>query len=390
MGGHRVQRAMLGAAVIAVVAFAVLAKSALTFAPVKDELHFWPTAEYFSVAPLGALETWRGYDDLNTPLPFALWGVLERGFGGGIAVGRWLNLLLVLGVLAGVALARSEPFSRPLLAGLGLSLCPYFLFTGMHLYTDPLAVGLVTLAMALHWQGRGGLAGPVLVLAIAARQTMVAFPAALLADALRRRLLGEPIRLSEWLPSAVAISSLGGWWLLFGGPAPPPALASQPEFAAVGFELWPEHGLYILACLGAYYALPEWVLLRRDWNPLAAGRQALARRDKGALLMAVSLAGAFLMFPPLQNEQYGIPTMGFLDRAFRLVLGDGLRVLCFYLLALTAALRFRKVGLVQMLVLANLGVLSLAHITWDKYPLPLLAVLWYLAARSPVEEVGND
>ena len=105
--------------------------------------------------------------------------------------------------------------------------------------------------------------------------------------------------------------------------------------------------------------------------------------------MAGSLAGAFLIFPPLQNEQYGIPTMGFMDRALRLLLGDGLRVLCLYLLALMAALRFRQSGWVQLLVLANLGVLSLAHIAWDKYALPLLAVLWFLTAREGVPSVGD-
>ncbi len=389
MGVRRLQCAIFGAAVVAVLAVAILAQGGLTFSPVKDEIHFWPTARYFSQAPLSDFETWRGYDDLNTPLPFAVWGVLERGFGGGIAVGRWLNLFLALAVLAGVALARSEGVSRPLLASLGLAMCPYFLGTAMVLYTDPFAVGLVTLGVALHWKGRGWLAGAVFALAVAARQTMVAFPAALLADALLRRLRGEPIRSGEWLPSLFAIASLAGWWVFFAGPAPPPALARQPEFAGAGFELWPEHGLYALACLGAYYALPEWLLLRRDWNPLKAAKAAFTRPDSGALLLVALLAGAFLSFPPLQNEQYGIPTMGFVDRALRFFLSDGLRVLCFYLLAVTAALRFRRAGRVQLLVLANLGVLSLAHIAWDKYALPLLAVLWFLTARDGVPSVGG-
>ena len=140
--------------------------------------------------------------------------------------------------------------------------------------------------------------------------------------------------------------------------------------------LRPSYALYFLSCVGAYYVLPEWLLLRRAGLVRASWQPTLA------LLAAVALA--FALFPPLANIDYAIPTMGYLDKAARLVLGDVPRMAFFAVLAGLAVLRFarRDGGLASLLVLTNAAVMLKAQVGWDKYVLLLLPALWWLAARD--------
>jgi hypothetical protein len=181
-------------------------------------------------------------------------------------------------------------------------------------------------------------------------------------------------RLSRrWAWPLAACLSLAGWYAFFGGFGPAAEIARQAIPTVRWMDAFPEHALYLLTCLGAYYVLPEAVLYRGSTAWRLPGRPAL-------LLLAGGLLGLFLLFPPLNNA-VALPTKGFLDRFVRTFAPDWLRMAIFYGLALAALLRFTR-GFPLLLVVVNAGMMMKAHIAWDKYALPLLVVLWYLRSRE--------
>ena len=106
-------------------------------------------------------------------------------------------------------------------------------------------------------------------------------------------------------------------------------------------------------------------------------RPGWSRRRLAAL--AVALALAFALFPPLSNEG-PTPAFGLLDRTLKLAFPDPVRVLVFYALALLAVLRFSDFTLESACVLIYALLMAKAHLAWDKYALPVLLVLWWIAA----------
>jgi len=175
------------------------------------------------------------------------------------------------------------------------------------------------------------------------------------------------------LYQAVACLSLMGWILLWGNFGPEPEVSKQNISTVSIFKVFPEHCLYFLSCLGFYFVIPESILLRRaPW--------IIDLINKKGIVVSVSLFLLFLLFPPYQNINYNIPTMGYMDKLFRTFGGDFFRMTAFYVLALVACLRFFTIDLETSLVLSN-GLLMLkSHIAWDKYLLPLIVILWLLNA----------
>ncbi len=55
----------------------------------NDEGRFWPTSLSFSSKLIPTLHQLKNYDELSTPLPFVVFGVLEHLFHKGIAAGRF-------------------------------------------------------------------------------------------------------------------------------------------------------------------------------------------------------------------------------------------------------------------------------------------------------------
>jgi hypothetical protein len=211
---------------------------------------------------------------------------------------------------------------------------------------------------------------------------MVAFPAAIsFYELTRRRPLVMAPR-AEWLAPLAAALSLIGWIMVFGGLAPQAAVASQTLASAPALRIFPDHALYFLSTVGAYFVLLEAVLFPRD-------TRLAFQLSKLYAVIGVVLAGLFLIFPPLQNVSYAIPRMGFLDKAAQTVLNDPLRMALFYLLALAACCRFSRHGLGGTFVYFNAVVMLKAHIGWDKYALPLVAVLWYLKAKGVLDPSGS-
>ena len=350
-----------------------IALDGLGFPARKDEVHFWPTSLRFSQHVVPPVDLLRTYEELNTPLPFVFYGQLERLLHGGLRLARFANLTLGAGILALIALtAARRPTAANAAAVVGVLACPYFLFVGVHAYTDIIATLLALIGVAAHSRGAYVGAGVAFILAIASRQYMVAFPAALVAF----EVLSNPApreRPGRWIWPCIAILSLGGWYLFFGGFGPVGETVRQKIVTVRPTILLPRNALYFFACLGVYYVLPELVLFRG--SPLTR-----LRPTPPVLGIAVALLLCFMAFPPMQNENFPVKTMGSLDVAARHLGSDVLRLGLFYVLALAAALRFRRPTLGSLFVLVNAVLMMKAHIAWDKYAVPLLVVLWYLQA----------
>jgi len=372
--------------VVALYTILFLVFNGLRFAPEKDETHFWPTTQLFSERFPHDLELLRSYNELNTPLPFIIFGGLERWFGLGIRAGRFLNLLTSISVILAI-IATGGHRARAALAATGLMIFPYFLGTSIFLYTDMMAAALALLGLWLHTRARFLASALAFMMAIASRQYMVAFPLAVAAHEFFSRSCArtdQPRKLRwpafAWILPTIAAASLLAWIGVFGGPAPHRAIETQRLATADAVSVFPQHSLYFLSSIGVYFVLVETMLFWR-WQELAK-----AIRSRRAWIAAVLLIAAFVLFPPLKNLNYDIESMGYLDLALRAVMGDGPRVAVLCLLAVLVCARWRQINLAWWLLSLNAVVMMKAHIGWDKYALALLMSLWWLKARGNLDE----
>jgi hypothetical protein len=350
----------------------------LQFPIQKDELHFWPSALSFSHTFIPSIESLRSYNDLNTPLPFLVFGWAEYFFSKGIWAGRLINLLLSFGIcwlfIPSTVDKATDP--RVLFALVGLFLCPYFFLSATHLYTEAIAIFFALLGMRLHECKWFGLAAVCFVLAISSRQYMVAFPCGLaifwIGSKARNPTTPPPIAALIW-PSA-SIFSLVAWIWFFGGPAPQIALESQAVSTAQTSVFLPQNAGYFLACIGAYFCVPQLLWNRRLFK--AETTESIKAMIGVCLVMAIW----FWFFPPLRNpESYPFAQMGYLDKLLNAALGPA-KVGAFYGLAVLTLLCFRSWSLASCLLFAHLPLMMKAHIAWDKYALPLLCFLWWQSA----------
>ncbi|MFQ4136061.1 ArnT family glycosyltransferase [Nodosilinea sp. PGN35] len=341
--------------------------------PWWDEADFWQSSLTFSDSLLPSLADLREYYSLNTPLPFMVFGLLEYLFGQGMVAGRLFNLLLSLGIVATIGWPSKDKGGRAILCLIGLFLCPYFLFLSGRLYTEMITCTWVLLGFVAYLRDRHWVSCLAFVLAIASRQYMLAFPAAIatyefLATAQQYR-QGQPVGLAQhqrWLAPAVASLSLLGWVALFDGLAPADAIAAKsPEVQKSTLALTPGGAINFLAFVGAYIVIPEFLLFR----PVAL-RQALRHHWQKGLLIAVGLLLVCLAFPPLDTP-YG--TMGKVAD----LLPYGLVMAMYYGLALLTCLRFARPDLLFWLIVFN-ALIMMKAIPWDRYVLPLAVAFWYL------------
>jgi hypothetical protein len=195
---------------------------------------FWKSSLTFSDSLLPSLSDLREYYSLNTPLPFMTFGLLEYLFGQGMVAGRLLNLVLSLGIVVIIGWPSKDKGERALLCLLGLFLCPYFLFLSGRLYTEMITCTWVLLGFVAYWRDRHWISCLAFVLAIASRQYMLAFPAAIatyefltIASQYRQGKPVSPSQHQRWLAPALASLSFFGWVALFGGLAPTDAIAHK-------------------------------------------------------------------------------------------------------------------------------------------------------------------
>ncbi len=381
---QRHHRRLFAAGLVAVYAAVLLATGGLRFEAQKDEVHFWETTRDWFVAPFPpSAETLRSYPELITPLSYVLWGQLHRLTGNGMVAGRSLHLLMSLAIVLLLAYgARGDPIPREL-ATMGLLLYPYFLALGVHLYTDIIGAFCVVFGLHFHLTGHRRVGFLLFVLAISTRQYLVQLPAALAVWEGSRALTGA----GSWrrvVAPGLACASLLGWVLFWGGLAPQPGLDRwispypAPMLEPTAFIV--EYGLYFLVGIGVYFVVPEMLLFRRH-----PGRDLL--REGWVWAAAAALAAAFLFdAPDLPPNHPG----GLFGRLARWLLpgpvGEPLRMVLFYALALLVLLRFlprRDLGS----WIVGLGCLMSmkSQIPWEKYFLPCLVPLWYLRSRPGSE-----
>jgi len=408
--------------------------SQLGFPIRKDEIHYWPVSLKFSQDWVPGVDLLKNYDELTTPLSFIIFGTIEHLFHGGIFAGRLLNLILSFGMLS-ILVWMGGASRKYLISMVGILVYPYFIGCSTHLYTDVIAAFFVLIGLVTYLKGANWVSCLSFVLAISARQYMLAFPLGIFTfetlnllksgDSKVRR--GIAVR-SLW--QGVGWVSIGVWILLWGNFGPGLEVFRQNVLTTSLFKLTPEHSLYFLSCLGFYFVLPEAILLYamsliaaghaiptpcRVWGKSPARTQkntgfrvkpgmtkterlmslCLKRTkwvsnslNKRIIIVSASLLLLFLLFPPYQNVNYDIPTMGYMDKLFRMIGGDLFRMAVFYILALTACLRFLSFDLESFFVLSNGLVMLKSHIAWDKYLLPLIVALWFLNAYEKKETLS--
>lgn len=340
--------------------------------PIKfDERDFWQTTvEDFSQGLFPDIETLRSYEELNTPLPFIFWGALEYLFDGGIAVGRASNFALSIVMTVIVGYPRRNNENASILAMIGLFLCPYYLWVSAHLYTDLIATFFVLLGFVFSLRGRHLFSGVLLILGIAARQYMLAFPLAIAGhEFFSAWRSGRRLSVRSLIP-LIAAASIVGWIVLFGGLASSEALSNRlaPPVQQVFWALTPQSSLYFLAIVCVYYVIPEYLLFNRS-SLLAVLRENYRRYS----LIAAVLLVLFIAFPPT------LVAGGSLIKVVELLPFYWLKFILIYGLALATSCRFSKIDLSFWIVLFNV-LIMLKAFQWDRYVLPLVVILWYFRA----------
>ena len=366
-------------ALIAIFGVAVWLSDGLLGEPIKDEVHFSASAQFFRGA--FDIEALRSYPEVVTPLALVTWGQLDDLTGNGLIAGRLLNVVLGFSAVCLIAFATRAPWPRGALAGIGLLLFPYTLPLSVRLYTDIFGAALGLLGVLGLLRGRIAWAGLAFVLAIATRQYLVLLPAALGAEAGLAALRGDRSRWPAVAACAAACLSLIGWFAFFGGVAPQPGIEEWlPRYPAPmtdAFSFLLHYGLYVLVGLGVWFVLVE-ALVFREWP----GLRSLA--SSRTLIWALILAALFAADPPLLSA---VHPGGAFGRASRLLLPspalDWVRLFVYYILALLAVLRFeRRLDGAMWLVLATAVLSMKQQIPWEKYLLPTLMALWALRAQG--------
>jgi hypothetical protein len=360
----------------------------------KDEIHYWPVSLRFSEDWIPSVDLLKSYDELSTPLSFIIFGTIEHLFHRGIFAGRLLNLLSSLGILSIIVFIGEGRDRKYLCSVIGVLIYPYFIGCFTHLYTDIIATFFVFMGFLSYLNRLNLMSCLFFVLAISSRQYMLAFPLGILIYEVLNLIRAKNANLI--MPTVIrslyqflACLSIMVWALFWGNFGPVVEVLRQNISTVSLFKLFPEHSLYFLSCLGFYFVIPEFILLKR--KPFIVNLF-----NKKAIVVSLSLFILFLFFPPYQNVNYNIPTMGYMDKLFRLVGGNFFRMTLFYMLALMACLRFLAIRLESLLVLSNVFMMLKSHIAWDKYLLPLIVVLWFLNAiahedtafLNPVQKEG--
>lgn len=349
----------------------------LQFTPTWDEPRFWQTALQFSQSLIPSFEQLKNYGELNTPLPFIIFGAIEHLFKSGIFGGRLLNFVLSFFMVFLIGTSNPRSSKTSILAAVGLLIFPYYLLLSSYFYTDIIAAFFAFSGIWFYTREQHLLVSLAFILAIASRQYTIAFPAAVIVHELITSLKNEGFKIRfQWLAPLIALSSIFGWIVLFGGLAPSTAFTNAelpvPSVQKQLLSLDLSSSLYFLACLGAYFVIPEWILFNRtaNWHSLL---------NKKNYALAFTLLVLLSIFPVLQAH-------GLLIKVVSLMPVLVLQMIIIYIPALLASIRFAQLNLSFWLVLMNAGIMLKAY-PWDKYLMPLLLVLWYLRSAAP-EQVG--
>ncbi|PZO09938.1 MAG: hypothetical protein DCF25_21220 [Leptolyngbya foveolarum] len=406
------QRGLFLVAVVALYAGLLVAKQFLRGPALWDEADFWTASLSFSTRFIPTIEQLTSYKELNTPLPFILFGWLERLFQQDMFAGRLLCMLLSIVIVFAVGWPTARKGWRSHRCLTGLLLCPYFLLYSGLLYTDIIACFFVLMGVMGYVHNRHLISCIAFVLAIASRQYMLAFPAAIalyefvtaMGNISWRSLkVNRQLRWKDqwrWMAPAIATGSILGWIILFQGLAPKPAFMTPDVSGAysavlavasgdaspavlvtnvppVQQSLWaltPGAAVNFLSCVALYMVIPEAVLFMSR-HPLRQVKSYLDRIGMKLWAIAALLLIFATIFPPLHSE------LGILIKLTNQISNEELKFVFFYGLALISCLRFAKFDVISLSVWLNCLIMMKAY-PWDKYVLPLVVVFWYLKSRD--------
>jgi hypothetical protein len=335
-----------------------------------DEIGFWDTSLEFSHQLLPSLSQIQDYNQFNTPLPFIVFGILEYLFRLGPFAARLLSFFSSLGIAFLIGWPTDKSSIRSIFSLLGLFLFPFFLLLSGRLYTDIIAAFLGLIGTVLYLQNRHFVSGISFALAIACRQFMLAFPAAIATHELVRSIYCRKWpSLSFFVPAGAALTILI-WVAFFGDLAPATAIANRsvPENQQSLFALSVNNGLYSLSTLGWAYVIPEFLLLNRQFK---FSKAALIK----LILIAVVMIPLFLSFPPLQTS------LSVFTRVTDKLPYEWLSLSLFMILGILTCWRFSRIDLAFWMILFNSGIMMKA-VAWDKYALPIIVIFWYFQARN--------
>ena len=336
-----------------------------------DEIHYWETALLFSDDLIPTLDSLHQYGELSTPLPFVIFGAVEYLFGQGLFGGRLLSLTLFMVIAFIVGWPTREREDRSLRCLIGLCLCNSYLALNGRLYTEMITCTFVLLGLVGYVKNKHILSGLAFVAAIACRQYMIVFPAAIALcegfSAWKSPQGGWAVH-KRWVMPAIATLSLLIWVYLFKGLAPAWVLyeTSTPDIQRTIWTLDPGGAIHSLAAVGAYIVIPELIL----FNPKDSIKKLLKPQRKIAVIAAILLA-YIIIFPP------ALEGLGRLLKTALMLPHPLLAIALFYGLALLACIRFTEPSLMAVIVLFQAIIMMKAY-PWDKYVLPVAVFFWYL------------
>ena len=343
--------------------------------PVKDEPHFWETSVTLSENIIPSLGDLRDYKELNTPLPFIIFGALENPFNQGIFAGRLLNVILSLIMVFIIGWPSRRKGSRAILCIVGLFASPYFLLSSASLVTDIIACFWLLLGFVAYVRDRHLLSSIAFILAIASRQYMLAFPVAIalyeFIIALARTRSSKKFDLSKhwrWIAPSIAALSIFGWFYIFQGLAPQTGIEEMaPTIQKTTWFLKPNRAVYFLAFTTIFIVIPEFIL----FHPISKIK-ALKHQPwrKIAIIAVVWLIYCLVFIPPTSSE-------GMFSIVLNLLRYEVVKIALFYVLSLLACIRFARPNLMFLCIVTNCVILMKAHY-WSKYVLPIAVVFWYL------------
>ena len=339
-----------------------------------DEIGFWKTSLEFSHQLFPSFSQIRDYNQFNTPVPFIIYGILENLFQLGPFAARLLNFILSLLITFLIGWPGKKQQSKPIFAMLGLFLFPWYLWLSTRLYTDVLAAFFGLLGVIGYLKQRHILSGLAFIVAIACRQFMLAFPVAIAAHELISAIRNRARPSLSFVFPALAALSIVIWVLLFNGLTPSAARDARviPEVQQSLWTLSPSNGLFFLFTIGWSYVIPEFLLFKPKLSI-----------TKATVIRAVTIAIATLALTWFFTPQ--ILDLSVITNLTDRVSSSYAYFLLVFGISLSTCWRFSRINLTFWMLFFNTLIMMKA-VTWDKYALPLVIILWYLRSVDSREE----
>ncbi|MCE7042231.1 hypothetical protein [Dyadobacter sp. CY312] len=355
----------------------------------QDEHHYLTAAVTFSKEPIPSIHLLKSYNELNTPIPFILGGWVVSIFGENIQYLRLLTFGVSFLLLMTFVWSAPNKSRRFFICLAGLLAFPNYYLCSVYYYTDIFAMATALAGAVAYVKGRHWLAVVFFVASVCCRQYMLAFPAAVvcyeLFVILKRsanvsQFISNMLSDRTWMLYVAAVLSIVPWILLWNGPAPSSVMADQYYDSDKLVKYNFGYVLYSSVVLAVYYVIPEIILTGKFRYFIDYPRNH--PRFFAALVMLVILLVSFFPAKQAYNPYFTWPYLGYVDQ-FLVTIGiTGLLKQCLFgILMMIMLMRFISphFNFASCVVLFNILLLGKAQLSWDKYSLPMIMVLWFLA-----------